>query len=1084
MVFLMPKVTQQDISTSFGRNIIDRGTLYFKESRVLACDYDESSNALVGLVKGSHETPYKTKASIKPSNKGGYIIHSTCSCPVGWNCKHAVALLLAYQADTPNYNVENSYQSWYEMLNGKAAAPVKIRASAYQGHFRFSFDKKVLNHEHRYIKVEYGTVRFLKSENTHVFSEKDLVSVADNESWMESFKWVEDVDVEILRLLLTKEGRAAKLGKTYIKTELDLLALQKILETGRCFWEHLEQKITISESRPVKLEWQSIEDDLKQLTVNLEDCEEWLLIPTPKPYFYDLSRHQVGEIETHFNRDWLLSLLQTPPLGEEQCAHFTQEVSLGFSQDVLPNPQHYDIQPIDEKLQVIFKLDIQTIKSQPLFLGRLYFKYGDLLLTPSILEDKQRNQYMHKSQIVSITRDIEAEVSALNEFNDLCLLDVYMYDPKYAVSKDVQGILPPELGGSQEFQWLSLLTAHKARLEILGWQFNIAKDLALQSQQVDSIDIAIDEKGNWFDLGVSIEVEGKRIELLPLLLEWLRSNEDWQQNNYDILLAQGNGRPLRVKRESIQPILSILQELGEVNDSKINLPQNQAALLAQLPEINRWVGGEHVQNLAKKLANFSGIQEVDKPDGLVAELRDYQKEGLNWLMFLNEYGFSGVLADDMGLGKTVQTLAYLLYKKQHQLLTLPAMVICPTSLVGNWLNEAIKFTPDLKVLVLHGVNRHQFFKDINDYDLVITTYPLIARDFKEFADFSFSDLILDEAQTIKNPLAKMTKSIKLIDAKQRLCLTGTPMENHLGELWSLFDFLMPGFLGSYSTFNRVYRKGIEGEGNQQIQHWLIQKTKPFLLRRTKDDVAKELPAKTEIIHKIALQNDQRTLYESIRITMEAKVRDLLREKGMARSRIEFLDALLKLRQACCDPRLVKLEHAQQIKSSAKLDFLMEIVPEMVEEGRRILIFSQFAQMLGLIEEALQETGIDFVKLTGQTRNRSEVIEKFQTGDVPVFLISLKAGGVGLNLTAADTVIHYDPWWNPAVENQATDRAYRIGQDKPVFVYKLICEETVEERVLALQSRKQKLADSVYGKEQEENFAPDNSDALLKLFERY
>ncbi|MEL0628363.1 SNF2-related protein [Psychromonas aquatilis] len=1080
----MPKVTQQDISTSFGRNIIDRGTLYFKESRVLSCDFDETNNTLVGLVKGSSETPYKTNASIKPSNKGGYIIHSTCSCPVGWNCKHAVALLLAYQADTPNYNVENSYQSWYEVLNERVSTSEKAKATAYKGYFRFSFDKKVLNHEHRYIKVEYGSVRFLKSENAEVFSEKDLVSVADNESWMESYKWVENEDVEILRLLLTKEGRISKLGKTYIKTELDLLALQKILQTSRCFWEHLEQKVTLAEPRSLLLDWEPVEDNLKQLTVTLSDCDEWLLTPTTTPYYFDLTRFQFGEIKTDFNRDWLLSLLQTPPLGEEQRAHFTQEVSLGFSQDVLPNPQHYDIQPIEEKLQVVFKLDVQTIKGQPLFLGRLYFKYGDLTLTPSILEDQQRNQYMLKNQIVSIDRDIEAEQAALAEFNDLCLLDVHMYDPKFKVTKNVQGILPPELGGTQEFQWLSLLTAHKSRLEVLGWQFDIAKDLALESQQIDSIDIAIDEKGNWFDLGVSIEVEGKKIELLPLLLEWLRSNEDWQQNSYDILLAQGNGRPLRVKRESIQPILSILQELGEVNESKINLPQNQAALLAQLPEINRWVGGEHVQKLAKKLANFSGIQDVECPQGLAADLRDYQKEGLNWLMFLNEYGFSGVLADDMGLGKTVQTLAYLLYKKNHDLLTLPAMVICPTSLVGNWINEAAKFTPDLKVLVLHGVNRHQFFAEINDYDLVITTYPLIARDFKEVGEFSFSDLILDEAQTIKNPLAKMTKSIKLIEAKQRLCLTGTPMENHLGELWSLFDFLMPGFLGSHSTFNRVYRKGIEGEGNQQIQHWLIQKTKPFLLRRTKDEVAKELPAKTEIIHTIGLQNDQRTLYESIRITMEAKVRDLLREKGMARSRIEFLDALLKLRQACCDPRLVKLEHAKDVKSSAKLDFLMNIVPEMVEEGRRILIFSQFAQMLSLIEEALQEKGIDLVKLTGQTRNRTEVIEKFQAGDVPVFLISLKAGGVGLNLTAADTVIHYDPWWNPAVENQATDRAYRIGQEKPVFVYKLICEQTVEERVLALQSRKQKLADSVYGKEQEDSFAPDNSDALLKLFERY
>ena len=438
----------------------------------------------------------------------------------------------------------------------------------------------------------------------------------------------------------------------------------------------------------------------------------------------------------------------------------------------------------------------------------------------------------------------------------------------------------------------------------------------------------------------------------------------------------------------------------------------------------------------------------------------------------------------MGLGKTVQALAYLLYKKEQGLLKDPAIVICPTSLVSNWINETNKFTPDLNVLILHGSSRHQHFASMSSFDLIITTYPLISRDFTTLTLQHFSDLILDEAQMIKNPLSKMTKSIKQFSAKQRLCLTGTPMENHLGELWSLFDFLMPGFLGVHNTFNRVYRKQIEGQNNQQMQHWLIQKTHPFLLRRTKDEVVKELPAKTKIIHKIVLPNDRRTLYESIRLSMEKKVRCLLKEKGMALNRIEFLDALLKLRQVCCDPRLVKLEHARNIKSSAKLEFLMKIVPEMVEEGRRILIFSQFSTMLELIGNALKDADIDFVKLTGQTKKRSEIIDRFQSMEIPVFLISLKAGGVGLNLTAADTVIHYDPWWNPAVENQATDRAYRIGQDKPVFVYKLICEHTVEERVLELQSRKQKLADNVYGKNIANKYLPENSNALLKLFESY
>ncbi|MEI6896470.1 MAG: SNF2-related protein [Psychromonas sp.] len=1080
----MPKITQQDISTSFGRNIIDRGTLYFKESRVLSCEFDEEKNKLSGSIKGSSDNPYQTSATIKLSNKGGFIIQSTCSCPVGWNCKHAVALLLAYQADTPNYNIENSYQTWFEMLQGqldkRQLAPV---VSAYEGYFRLSFIKTAYNHALQYIQVEYGSLRFLKSENVSVFTKKDLISVIDNESWMESYKWVKPEDIDILQLLLAKEGRVTKLAKTTIHSQHDLLALQQILATGRCFWREMALPIVASEPKLLQLQWHD-EDKLKQLEVSLLESKNWLLVPTPTPYYIDTDSGEIGEIKSDFDRDWILSLIQTPPLAAEQCQHFTEQVSLRFPQAVLPNPVAYQSRDLDAPLSIEFSLTSKMVKGHLLFISRLSFFYGKLRLDPAILDELTRDQFMFNNEIVTIQRDIEKEKFALQEYDQLCLLDFFIYDDKQTKSTQLLGILPPELGGSQQFQWLSFLTAHKARLEILGWQFNIASDLILESEKIDSIDIAIAEQGNWFDLGVSIEVEGKRIELLPLLLEWLRSNENWQQNNFDILLAQANGRPLRVKRSSIQPILSILQELGEVNNDHIKLPQSQAALLAQLPEINEWVGGAHVKALADKLTNFTGIKTVEVPTGLKATLRDYQLAGLNWLVFLHEYGFSGVLADDMGLGKTIQALAYLLYKKQHQQLTAPAIVICPTSLVGNWMNEATKFTPDLKVLVLHGADRHQHFSRILDYDLVITTYPLVGRDFTSLEAIEFSDLILDEAQTIKNPLAKMTKSIKKLNAKQRLCLTGTPMENHLGELWSLFDFLMPGFLGSHTTFNRFYRKGIEGEGNQQIQDWLVQKTQPFLLRRTKDEVAKELPAKTEIIHKVILPNDQRTLYESIRITMEAKVRDLLKEKGMARSRIEFLDALLKLRQACCDPRLVKLEHAQGVKGSAKLDFLMEIVPEMIEEGRRILIFSQFATMLGLIAEKLESEGINFVKLTGQTRNRAEIIDQFQEGGIPIFLISLKAGGVGLNLTAADTVIHYDPWWNPAVENQATDRAYRIGQDKPVFVYKLICEQTVEERVLALQARKQQLADSVYGKEQEDKFAPDSGDALLKLFERY
>jgi SNF2 family DNA or RNA helicase len=359
---------------------------------------------------------------------------------------------------------------------------------------------------------------------------------------------------------------------------------------------------------------------------------------------------------------------------------------------------------------------------------------------------------------------------------------------------------------------------------------------------------------------------------------------------------------------------------------------------------------------------------------------------------------------------------------------------------------------------------------------------LLPRDEEILLEQRYYYLILDEAQTIKNPLSKAARLVRHIKSTHRLCLTGTPMENHLGELWAQFDFLMPGFLGNSTTFKRLYRTPIEVHGDSQQSANLSRRIAPFMLRRTKQEVARELPLKTEIIRSVPLYEKQAALYESIRLTMDKKVRDAIAQKGLARSHITILDALLKLRQTCCDPRTLLLKEAQKIKSSAKLDLLMELLPEQLEEGRRILVFSQFTRMIVLIEEELNNRQISFSKLTGQTRNRDEAIERFKSGEVNVFLISLKAGGVGLNLTEADTVIIYDPWWNPATETQAADRAYRIGQDKPVFVYKLITENTVEEKILVMQERKRRLAENIYQDDVKEETLKLTAEDFAALFE--
>ncbi|MCX5743759.1 MAG: DEAD/DEAH box helicase, partial [Proteobacteria bacterium] len=448
------------------------------------------------------------------------------------------------------------------------------------------------------------------------------------------------------------------------------------------------------------------------------------------------------------------------------------------------------------------------------------------------------------------------------------------------------------------------------------------------------------------------------------------------------------------------------------------------------------------------------------PLGLAADLRPYQRDGVAWLQHLREIDAGGVLADDMGLGKTLQTITHVLTEKQNGRLDRPAMIVTLTSLVGNWQREIAKFAPTLTAVAHHGPHRHAGMAALPNHDIIITTYPLVARDREELAKIPLHLLVLDEAHAIKNHDAQAAEAVRCLDARHRVCLSGTPIENHLGELWSMFDFLNPGLLGTRDEFTHQLRIPIEERGDKVRLDALRARVRPYILRRTKDAVAPELPAKTMIVRAIELTGAQRELYESIRVSAHADVRKHIKAHGLAGSHIAILDALLKLRQVCCDPRLVTSEAAREVTGSAKLELLLDMVQQQLGDGRRILIFSQFARMLGLVSEGLLSKGIGHVTLTGSTPDRQKPVDAFQNGRADVFLISLKAGGAGLNLTGADTVIHYDPWWNPAAQAQATDRAHRIGQTKAVFVYDLIAAGSVEERMLGLQKHKRALADSI------------------------
>jgi superfamily II DNA or RNA helicase len=606
---------------------------------------------------------------------------------------------------------------------------------------------------------------------------------------------------------------------------------------------------------------------------------------------------------------------------------------------------------------------------------------------------------------------------------------------------------------------------------------------------------------DWFDLSLGVTINGKRVNLIPALVdliaristtfqemiadgeeEGLTDKEFLEQffadsgNTLYLPIQSGEkdtSAMLSLPLEKVRPILESLYDLFQSGalsegDEKIGFTPLNAVDLAAFEAMTHragllWRGGERLLEVGRKLRDSRGIPVATIPDSFQATLRPYQARGVDWLQFLRSVSIGGILADDMGLGKTVQALAHICIEKEEGRLDKPVLILAPTSLMSNWRRESARFAPHLKVHISHGNDRKSAFDGLQGNDIVVTTYPLLARDHEILGAIEWYMIILDEAQVIKNPEAATTQLVHKLKAEHRICLSGTPMENNLGEIWSLFTFLAPGFLGDRKTFNSRYRVPIEKQNNLTVQKQLSKRVKPFLLRRTKTEVATELPPKTEIMEVVEMDDAQRAVYESIRIAMHAKVQAAIATKGLNRSRIEILDALLKMRQVCCDPRLLKLASAKKAPS-AKLQRLMEMLPELLAEGRKILLFSQFTSMLALIEDELKKLKISYALLTGDTRDRETQIGRFTDGEVPIFLISLKAGGVGLNLTAADTVIHYDPWWNPAVEDQATDRAYRIGQDKPVFVYKMSVQGSIEEKMESLKTKKRDLAAGLFDPE--------------------
>ncbi|MFT6617633.1 MAG: superfamily II DNA or RNA helicase [Limisphaerales bacterium] len=566
----------------------------------------------------------------------------------------------------------------------------------------------------------------------------------------------------------------------------------------------------------------------------------------------------------------------------------------------------------------------------------------------------------------------------------------------------------------------------------------------------------------WFDLEMSLaSADGEKF-----------SAADIQR-----LILSGNGTA-RLKSGRMALIdTGALEEFNEVlrdcapqqNGKAFRMSNVQAGFLeATLRQQTGWQV-KAAAEWRERAARQSGQRKLDCPPlgHLEDVLRPYQKQGVAWIQFLRENHFGGILADEMGLGKTLQTLAFLHACHTNRKLSGPVLIVCPTSLVFNWQAEAKKFTPDLKVIALHGSGRHRLFNDIAKADLVITSYALIRRDAEKHREFTYDTLVLDEAQHIKNRQTQNSQAVKAVKADYRLVLTGTPMENSVFDLWSIFDFLMPGYLGSATDFKERYEQPITRDKDEAVQARLGRRLRPFIQRRLKTEVAKDLPAKLEQVSYCELTPDQTEIYRQVLAVSRKEVMDAVGAQGVGKSKMIVLNALLRLRQICCDLRLLKMKDTEFTdQDSGKLAMFGELLEQAVDGGHRMLVFSQFTTMLGLLKDKLNAEKIPFCYLDGSTTNRGAVVEKFQDNPtIPVFLISLKAGGVGITLTGADTVVHFDPWWNPAVEDQATDRAHRIGQTRVVTSYKLIARGTVEEKILALQQKKRAIIKATLGGEE-------------------
>jgi superfamily II DNA or RNA helicase len=1026
--------------------------------------------SLSAKVQGTRSRPYSVRVYFHDIGEAPWA-EGECTCPVGIDCKHVAAVLIAGLAQQPKSTatgVRTELVNWLEGFRARrtAANPATKKTSA-KATQALAY---VIARSHRGPEVFLYKARL--GADSAIRSLDDPWQNVER-ALIEPPKFVSEEDVPILRALWLGRAPGAHTASFRLQGATGAAALEKLVATGRLFASGAASSMNpgtrclvhSGPERGTQLVWQAQPDARVRPILQAAPSATLLLTTTQPCWYVDMHAGEAGTLALPWPAEQIADFLSMPSITLDEAAlvgNVLREIAPELPAP--PVPDVASVQVVDTIPVPMLTLDTWPRWAvTPLDFATVSWDYAGHSLAANSNTTLVRTP---AGEVVQIRRQGEAERQRLLELQKAGFRKIPA-NRAYGPKPFPEGLLGPK----EEDEWPDLVKRALPALRERGWRIVMTDAFRHNVIEIEAIDGNLHQSGDgWFDVEMGITVNGRPVRLEPLLADlfqrdrrWLSGQLEAISDNEPIDLTTDRHERVRLRADRLKPVVRVLIDLFDsLGTGRMRISAWDAARLAALDQTGRWQfhGDASIRQLAQRLMAGPGVGDVPVPGGLQTELRPYQRQGLAWMQFLREHDLSGVLADDMGLGKTIQTLAHILAEKEAGRLKQPALIVVPTTLMHNWCDEAQRFAPALRVLNLHGPQRHERFHQIDEHDLILTTYALLWRDQAMLANHDYHLLILDEAQYVKNAATRSAATVREMRARHRLCLTGTPLENHLGELWTQFDFLLPGFLGTHQDFTRRWRTPIEKGGDTVRRELLARRIRPFMLRRRKDEVATELPPKTMIVRTVELEGAQRDLYETVRSAMQEKVRAAIAAKGLARSHIIMLEALLKLRQVCCDPRLVKIGQTAHIKESAKLDLLLGMLPALIEEGRRILLFSQFTGMLDLIAMDLKKAAIPYVMLTGESADRVTPVKRFQQGEVPLFLISLKAGGVGLNLTAADTVIHYDPWWNPAVENQATDRAHRLGQDKPVFVYKLITAGSVEEKIVAMQQQKAALANAI------------------------